>query len=154
MSNTESNFFCLIQRVISFLLIQRVILMYWYEICCHAVTFFLCNFLNIFFNSFLPSYMWKIYSKFHLNLLSGCREKWWTDVHSHGTAYFIYRYWIYWLQHPPNQFFILCKRPTKTIKLTSDRVHTDMIVLKFGDIFFLLQNCTFLQNSFTIKDFS
>ena len=109
--------------------------MYWYEICCHAVTFFLCNFLNIFFNSFLPSYMWKIYSKFHLNLLSCCREKWWTDVHSHGTAYFIYRYWIYWLQHPPNQFFILCKRPTKTIKLTSDRVHTDMIVLKFGDFF-------------------
>ena len=97
--------------------------------------FFLSNFLKNFFAKVLCFYMWKIYSKFQLNWLSGWGEKRWTNVHSHGTAYFIYRYWIYWLQHPPNQFFILCKRPTKTIKLTSNRVHTDMIVLKFGDFF-------------------
>ena len=77
--NTESNFICLI---------QRVIFMYWYEIGCHAITFFLSNFWNIFFASFLPLYIGKIYSKLHQNWLSGCGEKRWTDVHSHATAYF------------------------------------------------------------------
>ena len=54
--NTESNFSCLI---------QRVNFMYWHEIGCDTVTFFLGNFLNIFFTRVLPFYMWKIYSKFH-----------------------------------------------------------------------------------------
>ena len=64
LSNTESKYFfliqrvilfCLIQRVIFFCLIQRVTFMHWYEIGRHAVTFLLCNFLNIFFANSLTN---------------------------------------------------------------------------------------------------
>ena len=56
---------------------------------------------------------------------------------------------------PPNQFFILCKSQ-QTIKLTSDRVHSDMLVLKFGDFFSKLHfpPIYYLPTYLTTKDLS
>ena len=65
--------------------------MYWYEIGCHAVTFFQCNFLNIPFDKAMHIYHKKIHSKFHKDLLRGWGDMGGTKSQRNGTRYFIYR---------------------------------------------------------------